>query len=274
MASETERRPGSALSIPAHAETWNDRFRSLSIESPIVDERAFKVQLAIGEDAYATSRWFKRFADIADSGGAVFAGGSVAASSAVAGTFFSAGGFLGLLGLGTAATPVGWVLAAAGISGVAWYYGKRKLRSKLRSWFPTAPVEVVPVFINRPVDVLALGLFDLMMPLALKIAKADGQISDDERSRIKEYFTKTWGYDPSLVALGIDWVEEGLPAFQIEDVAKALAVFARDEPDCNHSVMTGKIVTFLQELIEADGRIHPNEERELARVRELLERIE
>ena len=88
------------------------------------------------------------------------------------------------------------------------------------------------------------------------------------------YFTKSWGYDPSLVALGIDWVEEGLPAFEIEDVAKALAVFARDEPDCNYSVMTGKIVTFLKELIEADGRIHPNEERELERVQELFERIE
>ena len=269
MASETERRPESALSTSAHAETWNDRFRSLSIESPIVDERAFKVQLAIGEDAYRSSRLFKAFTDIKDAGVAATVGGTVAASSAVAGTFFSAGGFLGLLGLGTAATPVGWVLAAAGISGVAWFYGKKKLRS----WFPAAPVEVVPVFINRPVDVLALGLFDLMMPLALKIAKADGEISDDERSRIKEYFTKTWGYDPSLVALGIDCVEEGLPAFQIEDVAKTLAEFARDEPDCNHSVMTGKIVMFLKELTEADGRIHANEERELERVRELFKRM-
>lgn len=268
MASETERRPGSALSISAHAETWNDRFRSLSIESPLVDERAFKVQLAIGEDAYRSSRWSKAFTDIIDVGGAATVGGTVAASSAVAGTFFSTGGFLGLLGLGTAATPVGWVIAAAGVSGVAWFWGKKKLRSWLGG-----PVEVVPIFINRPVDVLALGLFDLMMPLALKIAKADGEIGDEERSRIKEYFTKTWGYDPSLVALGIDWVEEGLPAFEIEDVTKALAAFAKDEPDCNYSVMTGKIVTFLKELTEADGRIHANEERELERVRELFKRI-
>ena len=69
-------------------------------------------------------------------------------------------------------------------------------------------------------------------------------------------------------------MEEGLPAFEIEDVAKALAVFARDEPDCNYSVMTGKIMTFLKELIEADGRIHPNEEHELERVRELFKRVE
>ena len=270
MDSESERRSGNALSISARAETWNDRFRSLSIESPLVDERAFKVQLAIGEDAYTSTRLFKAFDDIAGASSIAAVGGTAAASSAVAGTFFSAGGFLGLLGLGAAATPVGWVLAAAGISGAAWFFGKRKLRS----WYPAAPVEVVPLFINRPVDFLALGLFDLMMPLALKIAKADGEIGDDERSRIKEYFTKTWGYDPSLVALGIDWVEEGLPAFEIEDVAKALAVFARDERDCNYSVMTGKIMTFLKELIEADGRIHPDEERELERVRELFRRIE
>ena len=113
-----------------------------------------------------------------------------------------------------------------------------------------------------------------MMPLALEIAKADGEIGDDERGRIEEYFTKTWGYEPSLVALGLDWVEEGLPAFEIEDVAEALAVFARDEPDCNYSVMTGKIVAFLKELIETDGRIHPIEERELERVRELFERVD
>ena len=194
------------MSISARAETWNDRFRSLSIESPIVDERAFKVQLAIGEDAYTSSRWFKAFADIADAGGVATVGGTVAASSAVAGTFFSAGGFLGLVGLGTAATPVGWVLAAAGISGVAWFYGKRKLRSLLGE-----SVEVVPKFINRPVDVLALGLFDLMMPLALKIAKADGEIGDEERSRIKEYFTKSWGYDPSLVAWASTGWKRGCP---------------------------------------------------------------
>ena len=204
MDSESERRSGNALSISARAETWNDSFRSLSIESPLVDERAFKVQLAIGEDAYTSTRLFKKVDDIVVAGGAATVGGTVAASATVAGTFFSAGGFLGLVGLGTAATPVGWVLAAAGISGAAWFYGKRKLRSLL------PPVEVVPEFINRPVDWLALGLFDLMMPLALKIAKADGEIGDDERSRIKEYFTKTWGYHPSLVALGIDWGGRGV----------------------------------------------------------------
>ena len=267
MASELERPTGNALSTSARAETWNDRFRSLSIESPLVGERAFKVQLAIGEDAYRSSRWFKTFTDIADVGLGATAGGTVAASSVVAGTFFSAGGFLGLLGLGTAVTPVGWVIAAAGISGVAWLWGRQKIRSL------SGPVEVVPVFINRPVDVLALGLLELMMPLALKIAKADGEISDDERSRIKEYFTKSWGYDPSLVALGIEWVEEGLPAFEIADISEALAVFAKDEPDCNHSAMTDKIVAFLTELIEADGRIHANEERELERVRELFKRM-
>ena len=271
MTPETELRPESASSLTTHTETWNDRFLSLSIESPLVDERAFKVQLAIGEDAYSSSGLFKALDAMGGVAGAAAAGGSVAASSAVAGTFFSAGGFLGLVGLGTAATPVGWVLAAAGLSGVAGFYGMKYLRKKLRAFSP--PVEVVPVFINSPIDLLALGLFDLMMPLALKIAKADGEISDDERSRIKEYFTKSWGYEPSLVALGIDWVEEGLPAFEIEDVTKALAVFAKDEPDCNYSAMTDKIVEFLKELIEADGRIHANEERELERVRELFKRM-
>ena len=262
MPPKDEPRTRGALPVPARAETWNDKYRALPIESPLADERAFKVQLAIGEDAYASARWVKVLDDLKDAGVGAAAGGAVAGSSLVAGTFFSTGGLLGLLGLGTAVTPVGWVLAAAALSGAAVYFGKRKLRGMLRP-----PVEVVPEWINSPIDVLALALFDLMMPLALKIAKADGEIGDDERSRIEEYFTKTWGYEPALVALGIEWVEEGLPEFKVEDVAEALAVFAKDEPDCNHSVMTGKIVRFLQELIEVDGRIHPNEEREFERVR-------
>ena len=265
MASESEQDPVSVPSKPAHGDNWKERFSSLSIDSPVADERAFKVQLEIGEDAYWVNRLFGKFHKLSDFGEGATIGSTIAGSSVVASTFFSAGGVLGLLGLGTAATPVGWVLAAAAVSGVGWSYGKRKLQSML-----SGPVETVPKFINTPIDVLALALFELMAPLALKIAMADGEIHGEERSRINEYFTKSWGYDPSFVELGISFVEEDMSEFEIKDLSRSLAELADDNRDCNYTSMTNKIAEFLQELIEADGKIHEEEERALNEIRQIF----
>ena len=265
MASESKQHPVSVPSKPAHGDNWKDRFVSLSIDSIVVDERAFKVQLAIGEDAYLGSRLLKAFHELLDTGGAAAAGGGIAASTVVASTFFSTGGILGLLGLGTAATPVGWVLASAAVSGLVWSYGKRKLHSIF-----SGPVEVVPVFINTPIDVLAVALFEMMAPLTLKVAMADGEIHREERSRIKEYFTRSWGYEPSFVELGISFVEEDMSKFEINGFASSLAEFADANRDCNYTSMTNKIAEFLQELIEADGKIHEEEERALSEIRQIF----
>ena len=265
MASESEQDPVSAPSKPAHGDNWKERFSSLSIDSPVADERSFKVQLEIGEDAYWVNRLFGKFHKLSDFGEGAAIGSTIAGLPVVASTFFSAGGVLGLLGLGTAATPVGWVLAAAAVSGVGWSYGKRKLQLML-----SGPVETVPKFINTPIDVLALALFELMAPLALKIAMADGEIHGEERSRIKEYFTKSWGYDPSFVELGISFVEEDMSEFEIKDLSRSLAELADDNRDCNYTSMTNKIAEFLQELIEADGKIHEEEERALNEIRQIF----
>ena len=54
-------------------------------------------------------------------------------------------------------------------------------------------VEVIPKFINTPIDVLAIGLFDSIAPLSLKVAAADGKISPEELEVIKSYFVEGWG---------------------------------------------------------------------------------
>ena len=146
-----------------------------------------------------------------------------------------------------------------------WKYAKPKLDSKF-----SGPVDVVPVFINTPINTLAVALFELMAPLALKIAMADGEIHGEERSRIKEYFTKSWGYDPSFVELGISFVEEDMSEFEIKDLSRSLAELADDNRDCNYTSMTNKIAEFLQELIEADGKIHEEEERALNEIRQIF----
>ena len=265
MASTSEQGPEKGTSISAPGDNWKDRFTSLPIDSIVVDERAFKVQLGVGEDTYLGNRIFDKFHKFSDIAGGAAIGGTIAGSSVVAGTFFSTGGILGLLGLGTATTPIGWVIAAAAVSGLGWAYGKRKLRS-----ISSGAVEVVPVFINTPIDVLALALFELMAPLALKVAMADGEIHDEERSRVKEYFTKSWGYDASFVELGIGFVEEGMSGFEIKDLSRLLVEFANDNRDCNYASMTRRIAEFLQELIEADGKIHEEEERTLDEIRRIF----
>ena len=265
MTSESEQHPVNVPSKPARGDNWKARFAALSIDSIVMDERAFKVRLGIGEDAYAANRLFGKFHKLSDFGEGATIGSTIAGSSVVASTFFSSGGILGLLGLGTAATPVGWVLAAAAVSGVGWLYGKRKLQSMF-----SGPVETVPKFINTPIDVLALALFELMAPLALRVAMADGEIHGEERSRIKQYFTKSWGYDPSFVELGISFVEEDMSEFEIKDLSRSLAELADDNRDCNYTSMTNKIAEFLQELIEADGKIHEEEERALNEIRQVF----
>lgn len=247
----------------AHEDTWKQR----GIETPIANERAFKVRLGIGEDAYSISRISKRIGTISGAAGAATVGGTVASSSVVASTFFPVGGLLGLLGLGTAVTPIGWIIAAAALSGVGWV-GANRMISSFRDI--SGPVEVIPKFINSPIDELAVAIFSYLMPLALKIAVADGEIDEEEEKRIIEYFTCAWGYDRSFVMVGMGLTRENLPSYGTKEVANSLAQLATSNRDCNYEVMVDNIAKFLQELIEADGQIRKSESVELQRITSIL----
>ena len=120
-------------------------------------------------------------------------------------------------------------------------------------------VEVIPKFINTPIDVLGLALLDLTMPLALKMASVDGELHQEERKKIKNYFVGTWGYDQKVVCFAMQFVEDDLKNFEVETLAKTLAGFARKNRDCKYKPMTEGIMTFLRELSEVDGKVHENE---------------
>ncbi len=239
---------------------WKDQLDSLEIPSVIRDERAFKVQLGIGEDAFATLRIRNWLAGVWDVSDVAVAGGAVAGTNFVATTFFAsafAGGILGLFGLGaaTAATPIGWVITAGAFTGSAYWFIRRKVLRQAGEL-----VEVVPKFMNAPIDVLALALLDLMIPLALKIAAVDGEVHQAERDKIENHFVNTWGYEPEVVNFAKRFFEEDLVNFEFKVVAKTLVEFARQEPDCKFEFMIKSIMKFLRELSEADGIVHENEE--------------
>ena len=233
-----------------------------SLDAVIAEPLKFKVKLAIGEDAYTTLKLKKRLGVIWDIVGAASSGGVIMNSSVVATTFFPSSGFLAMIGIGTAAaTPVGWVVAGSVVCAGAWYGVTKFLEKQSKE-----KVRVIPEFINTPLDVLGLMLFDLMAPLALKIAAIDGQVHKDERAYIKRYLIHEWGYDPGFIEKGIAFSEAHLGAFLIKDQAKALAAFQKENRDCNFDAMASELNLFLSNVIEADGRIDEREEMAIERV--------
>ncbi|MFT6735284.1 MAG: hypothetical protein ACJAS9_003489 [Polaribacter sp.] len=223
-----------------------------SVESVIDESLKFKEKLAIGEDAYTSLRLKNTLTEAWDAFGVSATAVTVASSSAVASTFFAPAGILGIFV--TATTPIGWVIAAGVLSGGAWMGASRYLKG-----FSTDKVTVIPKFINTPLDILGLALFDLIAPLALKVANSDGNIANEERDLISNYFVKEWGYNQRFVLEGLLFSESKISDFSIKELAIALAEYKKKNRDCNYRIMTEEIIMFLQELIESDGKIDINE---------------
>lgn len=235
------------------------------VDQVIGDALRFKAKLCIGEDAYTSLKLMRNLSLAWETIGAGGAGAVAASSTAVATTFFAPAGFWATVTFATAATPIGWV-AAAGICSAGTYYG-------LTKYFKSATderVTVIPHFINTPLDTLALCLFDFFAPLAMKLAIVDDVISQEERAIIESYFIKSWGYDKDFVTQGLNFVEDNLDQYSIEDIAKALASFKKSNADCNYSAMTKEIIRFLIDISEADGVIDPREEQVISLVNDIF----
>lgn len=231
------------------------------IDSPL----HFKSKLCIGGDAYTTEKVKKGVFEAWDVAGVAMTASGVAQSSAVASTFFAPTGFLAALGFGTAVTPIGWVVAFGVLSGGAWFgitkYFKQSTSDK---------VTVIPNFINTPLDVLGLGFFDLLAPLTLKFSHVDGEIHDTERKVIYNFFVKEWGYNTEFVNAGLDYIESNISEFSIKNQCQFLADFTKNNPDCNHKSMSDDIITFLNNIMEADGRIDEREEMAIEKVKSIF----
>lgn len=218
------------------------------VESVITEPLRFKAKLAIGEDAYQSLKLKNAVLEVWDSLGAATAAAAVAKSSVVATTFFSSSGFLAAIGIGTATTPVGWVIAAGVVAGGSWMGVARYLKGMSKS-----RVTVIPDFINTPMDILALTLFDLIAPLALKVATIDDKVNDAERACISRYFVHEWGYDADFVEHGVGYTLAGIDEFSIVELATSLAEFKKSNPDCHYKAMSNDILTFIVAVMNADG---------------------
>ena len=238
------------------------------ITQVVRDPIRFKLKLDIGEDVYASIRVKKYFLQAIDAGGGAITGVGIAKSSAVASTFFAPSGFLGAIGLGTAATPLGWAIAAGVVgAGLSVVLGKYVIRGS------SSRVREIPDFINTPLDLLALGLFDLIAMLSVKVATIDGEFAASERALIERYFAEEWGYDDEFIAAGLAEIESAADQHSIKQVAQKLAEFKKKNPDCNYASMADEIVSFLTEVSEIDGIVDEREEMAVERVKRIFDEV-
>jgi hypothetical protein len=235
------------------------------IDTIVAEPLKFKVKLAIGEDAYTSLKVQNTVIQVWDVAGVATTAAVVAKSSVVATTFFAPSGLLAAIGIGTAVTPIGWVVAAGVLSGGAWFGITRHLKKASAS-----KVTVVPNFINTPLDVLALGLFDLMVPLALRVAAVDGRIEAVRRQHVDDYFVGEWGYDANFVDAGIGHIEASLDELSVVDQAQTMAEFASQNRDCNFSVMAQEILDFLRQIVALDGDVDPRDEEAIAEIESIF----
>lgn len=231
----------------------------------VADELRFKAKLAIGEQADASLRAVNRAREIWDVLGAAGTGAAVAKSSLVASTFFAPGGLLGAVGLGTAATPIGWVAFAALASGGACY-GLYRLLGNRRG----ERVIEIPRYLNTPLDQLGLAIFDLIAPLAIRMAAVDGQIERAELDHLQQHLVREWGLDQAFVNQAIVRIIGEASAGDLARMARERSVFLHANPDCNHAAIATDVVQSLRQMLEAAGPVTPQEAAALDEVATLL----
>jgi len=239
-----------------------------SAQEIIADGHKFRKKLGIGADAYQSLKVASWLGPAAFGG---VAGAAAASTPIVATTFFggTASTVAGWLGLGLAATtPVGWVIAAGIVTGAtatgAYTLVQKKVRTKL--------VDEVPTQINSSLDVLATSVGGFLMPVALRLALADGNVDDGERRKIKHFFANEWGYSEAYIERKIEEFESDHTPISMENLLSALEKFENHDKDCNFDHIFHELMDFLEELANVDGEFDHGERATIDSIKTLLRR--
>mgnify|MGYP001030160642 CR=1 FL=1 len=245
------------MSIDADLET----FFSQDIQQVVDDPDRFRMKLNIGIAA------FKYLSNAQNLG--AFAS-AISAGAAVAGVAFASWwaslGVLGTLGVtfGIMSTPVGW-FAAAGVGGASLTYYAKKVFGSAKE----AAITEVPKFINTPLDLLAISIFDLISPILLKIAYSDSEICNQERQKIHDYFVSEWGFNPRYI--------DGVLAFDLTkfdgfdwDRVPVLLSTLEASGDIRYQTIADEIVRIAKAVAHSDGIVSSGEELELQNLKRVL----
>ena len=241
-----------------------DEFQRVVVSDPL----RFKAKLGIGEAAFKSLTVTNAVRELWDVVGAAGGGAALANSGIVAATFFAPKGVLAALGLATAVTPVGWVIAAGAVSAGAWYGLNHALKKAKAD-----RVVVIPKFLNTPLDDLAMNLADLIVPLALKVAKADGDVSPADRAYVTRYLVEDWGYSPDDALVVVRRIEEQLDTLELIPVATCLAHFSKLNPDCVIDELAEEVPRLLEGVMAVDGLSGQDAAGLIDQVKATLEKI-
>lgn len=219
-------------------------------DSVVAIPERFQTKLGIGEDAFGDLRRRKNLRKalgVAGTAGAGYGGMAVASSATVA-SLFPAPGLLGVLGLGAATTPIGWVIAGGIGTGLAAMgiikYATGGKKGKVAEY---------PEFTNTPLDELAELIFYYWAGLNLKVAFSDRIITDAERESICSYFVEEWGYSEKYIRIELPTVEKNIGRLNIEELTVGLIEYKKENPDCNYDSMAEELKKFLNRTLRSDG---------------------
>jgi len=234
---------------------------SEEITSVVEDSERFRRKLNIGSDAF---RYLSNAENLGNFTTALSTGAGVASLTYF--SWMSSIGMLGKIGLGIGimGTPTGW-LAAAGAGGAAMVFLTRRLFRSVKK----EAVTEIPNFINTPLDVLGSAVFDLICPILIKIAYADGHIASQEYEKIKGYLINQWGINSDYVNGLLEYDKSKLRDFEWDGLSETLKDIEKTG-DLKYSTMANEIIATAEEVMACDGEIHPEEQIEMEKLREAL----
>lgn len=225
-------------------------FFTTDVTQVVSDQELFRRRLKIGGDAF---RYLKNAENVHSAASSVL-GGAGAAGIAY-GSWFASIGVLGQIGLaaGLVATPLAPIAAVGAIGAGGMYLTQRFLKQTRKG-----VVEEIPAFINTPIDILGTTVLDIILPVLLKIAAADGELHAHERARIRGYLCDEWGFDANFIDGAISAEEGEIRAWSF-DVLKNLIGGASKTGDIDISAFKTDLLGIAQEVANADGKMDTNE---------------
>ena len=110
------------------------------------------------------------------------------------------------------------------------------------------------------------------MPVAIRLALADGNVDNRERRKIKDYFVNEWRYSESFAERKIGEFQNEPALSSLNELFSALEEFKNHDKDCNFDQIFRELLNFLDELANSDGEFHHGEKATIGEVNTLLGR--
>ena len=223
-------------------------------EQIIADSKQFRMKLGIGIDAYKT---LSKVCDIAP----LFSGGAIGTSAGLLGLQGSSGA-LAFIGLGS--TPIGWV-ALAGVVGVSAFYGGSQLLKKTKQ----GAVQEIPKYINSPIDVISSSILFFIAPIIFKLAKLDGQVSEEEKTYVQQYFVNEWGFDEAYINSQVSLLISAADNINFNDISDKINELVATG-DVDKEQLINNVVELAEKLCLIDQADHEATHNELAALKKAL----